>query len=64
MLIRLKRQILICAGLIALTLALFSRVGGYDFVDFDDGLYVFRNGAIQQGCTLENVHNAFFQSHG
>jgi Flp pilus assembly protein TadD len=49
-----KKQILIVYVVLAVvTLAVFWQVNRYNFINFDDNLYVTRNSRIQSGITLE-----------
>jgi Flp pilus assembly protein TadD len=41
------------------TVALFWPATGYDFINYDDNLYVSENARVQNGLTLENVKWAF-----
>jgi protein O-mannosyl-transferase len=41
------------------TLAVFWPVVGYDFINYDDSVYVYENAHVQGGLTLENVRWAF-----
>ena len=48
------------AVLLALvTVALFWPATGYDFINYDDNLYVSENTRVQNGLTLENIKWAF-----
>ncbi len=49
----------IVLGLIGLTVAVFSSVGHYGFVDMDDGVYVSENPQVLAGLTLAGIHWAF-----
>jgi protein O-mannosyl-transferase len=51
---------LVLAGL---SLAVFSRTIRYDFVNFDDDLYVYNAPAIQAGPTLKGIAAAFTSQH-
>ena len=50
---------LVCLGLIAMTLAVYFQVRGFQFVNFDDPKYVTTNAHTQAGLTLANVAWAF-----
>jgi protein O-mannosyl-transferase len=54
-----QNQWLICALLVAATLALYSPIGGYGFVDYDDGFYVTENSHVRAGLTWATVGWAF-----
>ena len=49
--------------LVAITAALYLRVGRYDFVNYDDTLYVTQNAQVQDGLTLATVRWAFTTYH-
>ncbi|GMV91640.1 MAG: hypothetical protein AMXMBFR82_14180 [Candidatus Hydrogenedentota bacterium] len=54
------RSFLIYSALIALaTCAVYWPVGGHDFVNYDDTLYVTRNAEVQAGLTWEGLRWAF-----
>ncbi|MCC6407074.1 MAG: tetratricopeptide repeat protein [Planctomycetes bacterium] len=44
-------------------IAVYLRVGGNAFVDFDDGAYVYENDAVRGGLTLDGVGWAFTATH-
>src|SRR5258706_1085448 len=46
-------------GLIVLTFAVYAQVGDFDFVDYDDGLYVYQNAHVEAGLTPESIKWAF-----
>ena len=48
-------KLIISLLLVLLTAAVFYRLASYDFVNFDDDLYVNANSRIQRGLNLENV---------
>ena len=49
--------------LAAITLAVFSQTSRYDFVNFDDDLYVYNAPAIQAGLTRQAIALAFTSQH-
>src|SRR6267143_159795 len=49
--------------LTGLSLAVFSRTIRYDFVNFDDDMYVYNAPAIQAGLTLKGIVAAFTSPH-
>jgi tetratricopeptide (TPR) repeat protein len=49
--------------LIGLNLAVFSQTIHYDFVNFDDDLYVYNAPAIKAGPTLQGIAAAFTSQH-
>jgi protein O-mannosyl-transferase len=60
---QLALRIAICAGLIAITWAVFGQTLGHDFVNFDDPPYVSENPQIQAGLNWQNVVWAFTHVH-
>jgi tetratricopeptide (TPR) repeat protein len=50
-------------ALALLTLAIFSPVIGFEFINLDDPVYVTKDFHIQRGLTLANVKEAFTQTH-
>jgi tetratricopeptide (TPR) repeat protein len=50
---------LVAAALVVLTLAAYSRVGSFDFTNFDDPDYVIQNEIVHRGLTFEGVKWAF-----
>ena len=59
-----QRVQLVCLGLVLGTLAIYGRVAGHDFVDYDDNLYVYTNRVIANGLTWSGIQWAFTQVHG
>ena len=55
--------IVICLFLIAITLAVFGQTLRYDFVNFDDDLYVYKAPAIRAGLTVRGLALAFTSPH-
>ena len=53
------RDILICLFLVIVTLAVYWQVQNYDFVNFDDDVYVTENRHVQEGLTLKGITWAF-----
>ena len=54
-----KQKLIIYIVLIVVTLAVFWQVNQYDFINFDDPLYVTQNSHIQSGITLDGFRWAF-----
>ena len=54
-----KQKLIVYLVLAVVTLAVFLQVNNYDFINFDDMLYVTRNHAIQYGITLNGFLWAF-----
>ncbi len=59
-----QRVQLVCLVLVLVTLAIYGRVAGHDFVDYDDNLYVYANRVIANGLTWSGIQWAFTQVHG
>jgi tetratricopeptide (TPR) repeat protein len=59
-----QRVQIICLALALVTLALYWRVSGHEFVDYDDNLYVYTNRVIGQGLTWGGIKWAFTELHG
>jgi len=55
--------IVICLFLVAITLAVFGQTLKYDFVNFDDDLYVYKAPAIRAGLTVKGLALAFTSPH-
>jgi hypothetical protein len=53
------RDIAVCFFIAVITLSVYGRVVTYDFVNFDDNLYVTANRNVQSGITLKNIIWAF-----
>lgn len=49
----------LAVGLAALVAATYSRAGGLEFVNFDDGRYVYLNDHVKSGLTGDNIFWAF-----
>lgn len=45
------------------TVAVYARVAGHQFVDYDDNLYITENQMVQRGLTLDGVRWAFTTLH-
>jgi protein O-mannosyl-transferase len=56
---RLISKLAICAGLIAITWAVFGQTLAYDFVNYDDGKYVYENANVSRGVTVAGLKWAF-----
>src|SRR6478752_4017165 len=56
-------DVLVCLGLVALIWAVFGQTIRYQFVNFDDDLYVYNTPAIQSGLTLKGIAAAFISQH-
>src|SRR5262245_43216888 len=53
----------ICALLVVITLAVFGQTICYEFVNFDDDLYVYNTPAIRSGITSTGTAAAFVNQH-
>jgi len=49
--------------LIVLTIGIFMQVGGHEFINFDDPLYVTNNPQVKGGLTAKNIVWAFSTTH-
>jgi protein O-mannosyl-transferase len=49
----------VCAFLLAAVLVVFYQTTSYDFVNFDDADYVYRNATVTKGLTWEGIRWAF-----
>jgi Flp pilus assembly protein TadD len=54
-----KRDLAIAAALAIATAAIYAQTLGFDFVDFDDNLYVTRNPWVKAGLSVDGVRAAF-----
>ena len=54
-----NRSVLICLALAIVTIAVFYQVHSYEYVNYDDPLYVSENLNIKTGITLQSVKWAF-----
>ncbi len=57
------RSFWICLTLMLITAAVFYQVCTYDFVNFDDPVYIYENPNIQAGITPETIKWAFTASY-
>src|SRR5262245_29007774 len=53
----------ICVFLVAISVAVFGQTIRYQFVNFDDDVYVYNTPAIQAGITLKGIAAAFTNPH-
>ena len=58
-----RLTLIICLALVAATLAIYWEVQEYDFVDYDDHLYVVDNHQVRSGLTGEAVKWAFWDTY-
>ncbi len=54
-----KQKLIVYIALTVVTLAVFWQVNQYDFINFDDQVYVTENSHIQSGITLDGFRWAF-----
>jgi tetratricopeptide (TPR) repeat protein len=54
-----RSQTAVCLFLVLVTAFVFYRVSGYDYVNFDDDVYVTANLKVRSGLTPENIAWAF-----
>src|SRR5688572_23625916 len=57
-----RRLIFIASGLVLLALAVYARVGAFEFTNFDDPDYVSANEMVRNGLTAEGFRWAFTTS--
>ena len=60
---RLRQTLLIGCLLAAATLTLYWQVQFFDFVNFDDGLYVADNSQVRSGLSIESIKWSFMTFH-
>ncbi|MDY6905772.1 MAG: tetratricopeptide repeat protein [Thermodesulfobacteriota bacterium] len=53
-----KKHFWICIGLAVITIAVYGRAVGHDFINMDDHFFVLEHN-VPDGLTLENLKNAF-----
>ena len=56
---RFPRQYLLALLLVAITVVVFWRVAGYEFVNYDDDQYVYQNPHLRSGLSWEGITWAF-----
>ncbi len=61
--LNIRKELCICLFFVISILAVYWQTGNYDFVDFDDDVYVFRNPYVRAGLTLESIRWAFTATH-
>ena len=57
------RKLIICLFLVAVTLAVFWSVKNYEFIHYDDDLYILNNPRVQDGLTIDSITWAFTSTH-
>ncbi len=53
------QTVCICLALAILTFIVFSPLKDSDFINFDDGIFVFENAYVQSGLTWDSIRQAF-----
>src|SRR5271170_5463338 len=53
----------VCLVLAAITFAVFGQTLTHEFVNYDDGRYVYENPMVAQGLTFKGIISAFTQIH-
>ena len=56
---KIRPEILICLFLVIATLAVYWQVRNYEFVGFDDDVFIIQNAKVQNGLTLDSIDWAF-----
>jgi protein O-mannosyl-transferase len=59
---RLAANLVVICGLLLAVIAVYGQTAGHDFVNFDDGDYVYENRQVQEGLTGAGVAWAFSQA--
>jgi Flp pilus assembly protein TadD len=59
-----QKTFLIMAGIAVITLAVYWQVSGFDFINYDDNLYIYENPHIREGLTADFLIWAFTAIHG
>jgi Flp pilus assembly protein TadD len=62
--LKIRPEFLICLFLVVTTLAVYFQVRNYDFIDYDDEIYVTNNTHVKAGLTWESIKWAFTTFHG
>src|SRR5881296_954705 len=58
-----RTRIVVYLFLVAISLAVFGQTIRYEFVNFDDDLYVYNAPAIRAGLTIKGIASAFTSQH-
>ena len=58
-----RLNLMVCLFLTLSIVVIYGQVGSFDFVDWDDGLYVTENAHVQKGLSVEGVIWAFTTPH-
>ena len=54
-----SNKLFICFFLLILTIIVYAPIKNYEFINFDDGSYVYKNETVQTGLTAESIKWAF-----
>ena len=54
---------LVCVSLFSLTFGLYFQTNNYEFINLDDGLYVYTNSMVVKGLNLEALKYVFSMQH-
>lgn len=58
-----RPELWVCLYLLAAIMVIYQPVGGYEFINYDDPLYVTENEPVRRGLTLEGTRWAFTSMH-
>jgi len=58
-----RYTIFVCLGLMGAILAVYSQVINYEFTNFDDNAYVYGNGQIKSGLTVQSFSWSLLSTH-
>src|SRR5437868_1484271 len=58
-----RRQLVISAGLIVATLAVYGQVVAHQFINLDDDIYIYENPMVTAGWTVKGLTWAFTTFH-
>jgi len=56
---KIRPEILVCLVLVIATLAVYWQVRNYEFVGFDDDVFIIQNSKVQDGLSLDSIGWAF-----
>lgn len=59
-----RRDLLLTAALVAAIFATYWQVSTFEFISYDDGVYVTANETVQKGLTFQGIIWAFTTGHG
>lgn len=54
-----RANLIICALLCLAVFLIYARTGGFDYISFDDGIFLWNNPTVQQGLTWQGAKYAF-----